>query len=142
MRSTDSTVLVRGLTGGGQAYELLYQHPALNARKSLEDRNSAIPTGNKDGFCDAGEVCMSEVAFTSFNVGPQRFIGTVIENPSQASDPGLFFDFGSPAAGGQEARDDARSLRPALHPQPDLGRKRPALGRLPGPLVFHAAAGP
>ena len=90
----DSTVLVRGLTGGGQAYELLYQHPALNARKSLEDRNSAIPTGNKDGFCDAGEVCMSEVAFTSFNVGPQRFIGTVIENPSQASDPGLFFDFG------------------------------------------------
>ncbi|MEO8135876.1 MAG: hypothetical protein ABI831_18100, partial [Betaproteobacteria bacterium] len=89
----DSSVMVRGLTSG-TPYDLLYQNPAMNSNRVLEDRSNFIATGNKNGICDAGEVCVSQIAFNAFRSGPLRFLGTVVQNPTDASDVGVRNEFG------------------------------------------------
>ncbi|HEX4884136.1 MAG TPA: hypothetical protein VFX05_08370, partial [Casimicrobiaceae bacterium] len=86
----DSSLAVRATTTG-QPYNILYQHPAMNANRVLEDRSSQIATGDKDGVCDAGEVCFSQVAFNAFENTPTiaRYLGTVVRNPSSAAENGL-----------------------------------------------------
>jgi beta-lactam-binding protein with PASTA domain len=87
----DSSVLVRGAgssSGVPAPYEILYQNPALNAARVLEDRAGGLP-GDKDGVCDAGEVCMSQIAFTAVRAVPSRFVGTVVHNPQNAFDLGV-----------------------------------------------------
>lgn len=91
--ANDSSVMVRGLAGS-QRYELLYQNPAMNAARVLEDNVSTIPTGNKDGVCDSGEVCVSQIAFNALVTLPTRVLGTVVDNPTNAADQGTMNEFG------------------------------------------------
>jgi beta-lactam-binding protein with PASTA domain len=82
----DNSIMVRGLSGASN-YDLLYQNPAMNNTQVLEDRANGLP-GNKDGICNAGEVCVSQIAFNA-PLLPARFLGTVVQNPSDAADPGV-----------------------------------------------------
>lgn len=85
----DSSLAVRGTTTG-QPYNILFQGPAINANRVLEDRSSAVPTGDKDGLCEAGEVCFSQVAFGAYENTPTiaRYLGTVQTNPAGGADQG------------------------------------------------------
>ena len=82
----DNSIMVRGLAGSAAPYDLLYQNPAMNNTRVLEDRALAQP-GNKDGICDAGETCVSQIAFNAPRL-PTRFLGTVVKNPTDATDSG------------------------------------------------------
>ena len=91
-RANDNSVMVRAVSGGTTNFDLLYQNPAMNNNRVLEDRANGLP-GNKDGVCDAGETCVSQIAFNA-PVLPARFLGTVIDNPTDASDAGTQHTFG------------------------------------------------
>jgi beta-lactam-binding protein with PASTA domain len=86
----DNSVMVRGLSGASN-FDLLYQNPAMNNTRALEDRANGL-TGNKDGVCDGGETCVSQIAFNA-PLLPSRFLGTVIQNPSDAADHGTQHTF-------------------------------------------------
>ena len=91
----NGSVAVRGVPGG-PPYDGFYPFPWINNTKVLEDRSAQIPTGNKDGICDAGETCFSQTAFNAFLIGAptQRYIGTVVQNPFNAADAGVQHQFG------------------------------------------------
>ncbi len=84
--------MVRAVSGGTTNFDLLYPNPAMNNNRVLEDRANAQP-GNKDGICNAGETCVSQIAFNA-PLLPARFLGTVIKNPTDASDAGTQHTFG------------------------------------------------
>ncbi|MEO8739000.1 MAG: PASTA domain-containing protein [Casimicrobiaceae bacterium] len=91
-----NSVMMRAATGGGASnFDLLYQNPAMNNTRSLEDRALGQP-GNKDGVCNAGETCTSQLAFGAFNVNlsPTRYLVTVNKNPTDATDAGTQNSFG------------------------------------------------
>ena len=88
----DTSIAVRGITGG-TPYEILYQYPTMNNNRVLEDRLQGLP-GNKDGVCDTGEVCLSQIAFNAVRQVPSRFLGTVVQTPINAADNGVQHEFG------------------------------------------------
>ncbi len=90
--SNDSTVMVRSLPGFcTQCYDTLYQYPTINNSKILEDDSQ---TGNHDGKCDPGEICVSQVAYGAYRVNTAgRWLGTVVKNPQAGSDFGTFNEF-------------------------------------------------
>ncbi|MEO8675919.1 MAG: hypothetical protein ABI569_10085 [Casimicrobiaceae bacterium] len=88
----DNSVLVKGVSGT-PPYDLLYPFPWINNTKVLEDRFMAL-SGNKDGVCDAGETCVSQIAFNALRSLPNRYLGTVVQNPFNASDAGIQHEFG------------------------------------------------
>ena len=82
-----NSIMVRG-SSGTLPYDLLYANPWINNTLALEDDSSMISSGNKDGKCDAGEVCVPQTAFNAFTSAPARFLGTVLRNPEDAADAG------------------------------------------------------
>jgi beta-lactam-binding protein with PASTA domain len=88
----DSSIAVRGLTDSGP-YQLLYPNPAINNNKVLEDCLQGLP-GNKDGVCDPGEVCLSQIAFNAWQDVPSWYLGTVVRTPIDAMDPGQQNQYG------------------------------------------------
>ncbi|MDQ6621403.1 MAG: PASTA domain-containing protein, partial [Pseudomonadota bacterium] len=89
----DSTVMVRALPGFfPNSYDTLFQFPAINNTKLLEDRSQG---GNLDGICGGGEVCVSQIAYGAFRAAdsPPRYLGTVVKNPKNGADFGQYNEF-------------------------------------------------
>jgi beta-lactam-binding protein with PASTA domain len=90
--ANDSSILVRGISGN-LPYDLLYQYPSINNTRLLEDRANGRP-GNKDGICGSGEVCVSQIAYNALRDLPNRYLGTVVQTPTDAADAGQQNEYG------------------------------------------------
>ncbi len=111
----DTSIAVRGITGGGP-YQILYQNPTINNNRILEDRLQGLP-GNKDGICDPGEVCLSQIAFNAVTEVPSRFLGTVVLTPTDAADPGQQHQYGMNTSQSFPAMaDDGRIVSRGVNP--------------------------
>jgi len=111
----DTSIAVRGLTDSGP-YQILYQNPTINNNLILEDDLQALP-GNKDGICDPGEVCLSQIAFNAVRAVPSRYLGTVVKTPTDAADPGQQHEYGMNTSQSYPAMaDDGRIVIRGVNP--------------------------
>lgn len=111
----DTSIAVRGITDGSP-YQILYQNPTINNTRVLEDRLQALP-GNKDGICDSGEVCLSQIAFNAVRDVPARYLGTVVTTPLNAADKGGQHERGMNTSQSRPAMaDDGRIVIRGVNP--------------------------